>query len=159
MQDGEDTRVSPPPVDDLLWTRLIAAPSGELYELSKLVAAVRRARERGRGTSARGARLPRAGDPQMGELRAFCRDRALPLPPRLDRGRGMRGILQALSALRGGRTPDRVLVLSQRPTSVVRTYEIDLPGARTDMMEARKSPGFQDYVRAIWDDLQAATSK
>jgi NitT/TauT family transport system ATP-binding protein len=54
---------------------------------------------------------------------------------------------------------DRVLVLSQRPTSVVRTYEIDLPGARTDMMEARKSPGFQDYVRAIWDDLQAASSR
>ena len=26
--------------------------------------------------------------------------------------------------------------------------------ARTDMMEARKSPGFQDVVRAIWDDLQ-----
>ena len=49
---------------------------------------------------------------------------------------------------------DRVLVLSKRPTYVVRTYDIDLPGSRTDMMEARKSPGFQDYVRAIWDDLQ-----
>jgi NitT/TauT family transport system ATP-binding protein len=49
---------------------------------------------------------------------------------------------------------DRVLVLSQRPTYVVRTYDIDLPGSRTDMMEARKSPGFQDAVRAIWDDLQ-----
>ena len=49
---------------------------------------------------------------------------------------------------------DRVLVLSQRPTYVVRTYDIDLPGSRTDMMEARKSPGFQDVVRAIWDDLQ-----
>ena len=54
---------------------------------------------------------------------------------------------------------DRVLVLSQRPTSVVRTYDIDLPGARTDMMEARKSPGFQDYVRAIWDDLQPASNR
>jgi NitT/TauT family transport system ATP-binding protein len=50
---------------------------------------------------------------------------------------------------------DRVLVLSQRPTEIVRTYEIDLPAPRTDMMEARKSPGFQEYVRAIWDDLQA----
>jgi NitT/TauT family transport system ATP-binding protein len=49
---------------------------------------------------------------------------------------------------------DRVLVLSQRPTYVLRTYDIDLPGSRTDMMEARKSPGFQDTVRAIWDDLQ-----
>ncbi|WP_340110233.1 ABC transporter ATP-binding protein [Pikeienuella sp. HZG-20] len=53
---------------------------------------------------------------------------------------------------------DRVLVLSQRPTSVIRTYEIDLPGARTDMMEARKSPGFQEYVRAIWNDLQSESS-
>jgi len=50
---------------------------------------------------------------------------------------------------------DRVLVLSQRPTYVIRTYVIDLPGSRTDMMEARKSHGFQDYVRSIWNDLQA----
>jgi NitT/TauT family transport system ATP-binding protein len=49
---------------------------------------------------------------------------------------------------------DRVLVLSQRPTYVYRIYEIDLPGSRVDMMEARKSGGFQEYVRAIWDDLQ-----
>ena len=49
---------------------------------------------------------------------------------------------------------DRVIVLSQRPTRVVRTYEIDLPGQRIDMMEARMSPGFHDMVRAIWDDLQ-----
>ncbi len=54
---------------------------------------------------------------------------------------------------------DRVLVLSQRPTYVVRTYDIDLPGSRTDMMEARKSPGFQDTVRAIWDDLQAGGTR
>lgn len=50
---------------------------------------------------------------------------------------------------------DRVIVLSQRPTRILRSYVIDLPGPRTDMMEARQSPGFADYVRAIWNDLQA----
>jgi NitT/TauT family transport system ATP-binding protein len=54
---------------------------------------------------------------------------------------------------------DRVLVLSQRPTYVVRTYDIDLPGSRTDMMEARMSPGFHDTVRAIWDDLQTGSQR
>ena len=52
---------------------------------------------------------------------------------------------------------DRVIVLSQRPTHVVRTYEIDLPGQRVDMMEARMSTGFHDMVRAIWDDLQVGS--
>ena len=49
---------------------------------------------------------------------------------------------------------DRVLVLSQRPTVVVRNYDIDLPGDRVDMMAARKSPLFQDYVHSIWNNLQ-----
>lgn len=53
---------------------------------------------------------------------------------------------------------DRVLVLSQRPTVVVQTYNIDLPGNRLDMMEARKSPRFQDYVHEIWNDLQQPES-
>ena len=50
---------------------------------------------------------------------------------------------------------DRVIVLSQRPTRILRTYAIDLPGQRTDMMEAREARGFAEYVRAIWNDLQA----
>ena len=111
MQEGEDTRVSPPPVDDPIWTRLIAAPNGELYELSRLVAAVWASRERTRGASAKPARLPRAADVNMAELRAFCRDRAIALPPRLERGRGVRGVVAALQTLRRGRAPDRVLCL------------------------------------------------
>jgi NitT/TauT family transport system ATP-binding protein len=48
---------------------------------------------------------------------------------------------------------DRVLVLSRRPTVVKSVYEIDLDGDRTDMIAARESPGFSDYVRCIWADL------
>ncbi len=111
MQEGVDARVRPPPIDDPKWARLIAAPSGELYELSRLVSATWEARERLRRAPS-SARAPRAGDDQMSELRAFCRERAIPLPWRADRGRGVRGILQAFTALRGGHAPDRVLVLS-----------------------------------------------
>ncbi len=50
---------------------------------------------------------------------------------------------------------DRVIVLSQRPTRILRVYEIDIPGDRTDMMEARQSPHFTQYVRSIWNDLQS----
>jgi NitT/TauT family transport system ATP-binding protein len=48
---------------------------------------------------------------------------------------------------------DRVLVLSRRPTVVKSVYEIDLDGDRTDMIAARESPDFSDYVRRIWADL------
>jgi NitT/TauT family transport system ATP-binding protein len=48
---------------------------------------------------------------------------------------------------------DRVLVLSRRPTRIKSVYEIELEGDRTDMMAARESPGFSDYVRSIWRDL------
>jgi NitT/TauT family transport system ATP-binding protein len=48
---------------------------------------------------------------------------------------------------------DRVLVLSRRPTAVKAVYEIDLQGDRTDMIAARESPGFSEYVRRIWADL------
>lgn len=49
---------------------------------------------------------------------------------------------------------DRVLVLSQRPTEVIRTYEIEIEGNRLDMMEARESANFRETVHSIWDDLQ-----
>lgn len=50
---------------------------------------------------------------------------------------------------------DRVIVLSQRPTRVLRTYSVTVEGDRTDMMDARQSPGFQQVVHSIWDDLQS----
>jgi len=48
---------------------------------------------------------------------------------------------------------DRVIVLSKRPTRVKTVYAIDLGTERTDMIAARESPGFTDYVRRIWADL------
>jgi NitT/TauT family transport system ATP-binding protein len=51
---------------------------------------------------------------------------------------------------------DRVIVLSHRPTRIRSVYEIELEGDRADMMAARESPGFADYVRSIWADLEVA---
>lgn len=49
---------------------------------------------------------------------------------------------------------DRVVVLSQRPSRIKAIHEIDLPGDRTDMMAARASGRFNEYVRAIWNELE-----
>jgi NitT/TauT family transport system ATP-binding protein len=49
---------------------------------------------------------------------------------------------------------DRVVVLSHRPARIRSVYDILLEGDRTDMMAARDSPGFSDYVRNIWRDLE-----
>jgi NitT/TauT family transport system ATP-binding protein len=49
---------------------------------------------------------------------------------------------------------DRVIVLSHRPARIRSVYDIELEGDRTDMMAARDNPGFSDYVRNIWRDLE-----
>ena len=49
---------------------------------------------------------------------------------------------------------DRVIVLSHRPTRIRSVYDIDLGADRTDMMAARDSKNFSDYVRSIWRDLE-----
>jgi NitT/TauT family transport system ATP-binding protein len=48
---------------------------------------------------------------------------------------------------------DRVIVLSKRPTQVKAVYDISLGADRSDMIAVRQSPGFSDYVRGIWADL------
>jgi NitT/TauT family transport system ATP-binding protein len=48
---------------------------------------------------------------------------------------------------------DRVLVLTHRPTRLKAAYDIELDGAPADMIVARESTGFGDYVRQIWSDL------
>ena len=48
---------------------------------------------------------------------------------------------------------DRVIVLTGRPTRIRSTYVIELEGDRTDMMAMREAPGFTDFVRSIWRDL------
>ena len=51
---------------------------------------------------------------------------------------------------------DRVLVLTQRPTRVKATYTITLESPPGDMIAARESVGFGDYVRQIWSDLEVS---
>lgn len=51
---------------------------------------------------------------------------------------------------------DRVIVLSKRPTRVKAIYDIGFDGDRTDMIAARESTGFTDYVRRVWADLDVA---
>jgi NitT/TauT family transport system ATP-binding protein len=51
---------------------------------------------------------------------------------------------------------DRVIVLSRRPTRIKTVYEIDIAGDRIDMMAARDSREFSEYVRSIWRDLDIA---
>jgi NitT/TauT family transport system ATP-binding protein len=49
---------------------------------------------------------------------------------------------------------DRVIVLSKRPTRVKAVYPIELGVERDNMIAARESPRFADYVRRIWADLE-----
>ena len=49
---------------------------------------------------------------------------------------------------------DRVIVLSHRPTRIRSVYDVELGADRTDMMAARDSKNFTDYVRSIWRDLE-----
>jgi NitT/TauT family transport system ATP-binding protein len=48
---------------------------------------------------------------------------------------------------------DRVLVLTHRPTRLKAAYDIELDAPADDMIAARESAGFSDYVRQIWSDL------
>ena len=49
---------------------------------------------------------------------------------------------------------DRVIVLSHRPTRIRSVYDVELGADRTDMMAARDSKNFTEYVRSIWRDLE-----
>ena len=53
---------------------------------------------------------------------------------------------------------DRVLVLTGRPTRVKAAYAIDLQSPPGDMIGARESAGFGEYVRQIWADLDVGRS-
>ncbi|MEO6955021.1 MAG: DUF58 domain-containing protein [Polyangia bacterium] len=112
LQEGEETRVPAPPVDDPRWSRLTAGPSGELYDVPKLVRAVEISRHKHRHLANLGVLpLPQAVDPQMAQLRRFCRERAIPLPVRSDAGRGARGLHSVLAGLRK-QPPQRIVVIS-----------------------------------------------
>ena len=49
---------------------------------------------------------------------------------------------------------DRVIVLTHRPSRIRAVHEIDLGTDRGDMMAARESPRFVEYVRTIWSQLE-----
>jgi NitT/TauT family transport system ATP-binding protein len=49
---------------------------------------------------------------------------------------------------------DRVLVLSHQPSRVRAVHDIELETDRGDMMAARHSTHFVDYVRTIWSQLE-----
>jgi NitT/TauT family transport system ATP-binding protein len=45
-------------------------------------------------------------------------------------------------------------VLSHRPSRIKSVHEIDLGEDRMDVIAARQAPGFHEYVRAIWSELE-----
>ena len=49
---------------------------------------------------------------------------------------------------------DRVIVLTHRPARIRAIHEIDIDVDRTDMMAARESPKFNQYIRSIWSELE-----
>lgn len=49
---------------------------------------------------------------------------------------------------------DRVIVLTHRPARIRAIHEIDIDIDRTDMMAARESPRFNEYIRTIWSELE-----
>ena len=48
---------------------------------------------------------------------------------------------------------DRVIVLSQRPCTIVAEHRINLPADRLDLIAVRETTGFGAYVRQIWAEL------
>ena len=49
---------------------------------------------------------------------------------------------------------DRVIVLTHRPARIRAIHEIDIDIDRTDMMAARETPHFTEYIRTIWSELE-----
>lgn len=49
---------------------------------------------------------------------------------------------------------DRVVVMSNRPGAIKSVYDIRFRGGRPTPLEARESPEYQTYFRAIWGDLE-----
>ncbi len=72
---------------------------------------------------------------------------------RLVRGEGRSLLLITHDVEEAVSLSDRVIVLSHRPCTVVAEHRIDLPGDRLDMIAARESPEFAQYVRRIWTEL------
>lgn len=72
---------------------------------------------------------------------------------RLVRGQGRSLLLITHDVEEAVSLSDRVIVLSHRPCVVVAEHRIDLPGDRTEMIAARETRAFAEYVRMIWTEL------
>jgi uncharacterized protein (DUF58 family) len=106
FQDGLDTRLPrTPPLDDPAWAHLVSVPSGELYDLRKILKSI--------GDTKLAVR---AASPELQKLRRFCLSRGIPLPPRRTSsgtpGQRARGLAAALERAAAGRGTQRILVLS-----------------------------------------------
>jgi NitT/TauT family transport system ATP-binding protein len=49
---------------------------------------------------------------------------------------------------------DRILVLSTRPSTVIRTMDIEIPRDARDPISLRSDQRYNDYFVSIWEDLQ-----
>ncbi len=109
FQDGVDSRVGrAPPLDDAGWSHLVSVPSGDLYDVRKILKSVQAAV----GEARVGA--VRASSPELAVLRRYCSKRGLPLPFRRapEPGRRARGLAEALERAAAGRGTQRIVVLS-----------------------------------------------
>ena len=109
-QEGLDARLlRTPPIDDPAWAHLAATPTGELYDLRVVLAAVDAALKPL-------GRLPpaRAATPELERLRQYCLQRGIELPTRRtgEAGRRARGLKDALERAAAGRGAQRILVIS-----------------------------------------------
>ena len=77
---------------------------------------------------------------------------------RLVRGEGRSLLMSTHDVDEAVSLSDRVIVLSHRPSRIRAMHEITLDTDRSNMMEARQSPRFIEYVRTIWSQLEVRAS-
>jgi uncharacterized protein (DUF58 family) len=105
QQEGIDALVrQPPPIDDPVWSELVAASTGELYDLRVIKSAVDAALERRRAVNL----------DEPNPLRRHCRAFGIELPYRRSYKAGVRarGLALALERAAAARGSQRIVVLS-----------------------------------------------
>lgn len=124
-QEAIDVRVRrAPPLDDPVWARIQAGPTGDLYDLDALGKVIGTLlKSMGQASASRPlapawwwSRVPIApeSDPQMARLRLFCRLRGIELPYRAQHAPGRRaaGLCDAVRRLQSAGRADVVVLLS-----------------------------------------------
>ena len=123
-QEAVDVRLRrAPPLDDSAWDRIQAGPAGELYDLgamlsvvSSLLGAAGKSPSGKHSTPKWSSRVQveATSDPQLAEVRRFCRARGIELPYRrnYDAGRRAAGLAHALDTITGPQRADSIIVIS-----------------------------------------------